>query len=227
MTPRLWVPPPQRLVRAILVGWGTDLPHHHPWDDLTPESWQQKQDTSDPARGTERHRCSRKVPGLCHVLPPLQSLLAGPAALAVPLNPPGPKHRAARRGFAKRRRTTEKQRPKFKHVYLQEWPDPGRAPHTEVLPCHRSHMCEGKGTHAVLIAPSPSPLQFHNCLKSALKKRTGSPFSHSQPERSPTTAQTRVRCGQTSSCSDGLSSAQTCGPPLLPCCSQDSPAPAR
>lgn len=31
-------------------------------------------------------------------------------------SPPCPKHRAARRGFSKRHRTTEKQQPKIKHV---------------------------------------------------------------------------------------------------------------
>lgn len=78
------------------------------------------------------------------------------------------KHRAAR--FSERGRTTEEQqRPKIKGVPLQEWPDPGRAPHTEVLSCHRPHVCEGKGmhsrAHAVPAALPPSPLQFHNCLK--------------------------------------------------------------
>lgn len=174
MTPHLRVLPPQ-----WLIAWGTDVLHHHPWDDLTRESWQQRQDPLDPARGTEGHRCSRKAPGLCCALPSLQPLLAGPAALAVPPNPPCPKHRTARRGFAKRGRTTEKQWPKFKHVHLQEWPDPGRAPDTEALSCHRPHMCKGKGTHsrthAVPIAHSmshagPLPTPISQLLEISLKK---------------------------------------------------------
>lgn len=108
---------------------------------------------------------------LCHASPPSQPLPPGPAALPGLQNPHLPKAQGSHKRVLQRGRTTEKQWPKIKHVPLQEWPDPGRAPDTEALSQCRPHTCEGKGTQSRACtdpaAVAPSPLQSHNCLKSA------------------------------------------------------------
>lgn len=158
MTPRPRVPPPQWLIGAVLVGWGTDLLRRHPWDDVTRDSWQQRQDTSDPARGTGRRGCRRRAPGHCCASPPSQPPLADPAALPRPPNPPlaqstGQPGEGSQKGTELLRSSNQK----LSMSLLQEWPDPGRAPDTEALSCHRLYVCKGKGTHSQAHTVPASP----------------------------------------------------------------------